>query len=536
MDKNFISSLELLLDYNEILKYKKSKFLQEKFSFFFEQDYDTLEIISLLKKLDKDDLHFIAQSSNLKTEDTEFIRTIERPVFIKSSFGELRQLLKDSFFFKTEFLGFTFTLKDEGFFFLKELKRNIVNFVLPLTKKILENSWKLLKPSQYNLFYVLYDFFNDFLNRFQNFNESLENSFLFLEGISDNFLRVLYDKESLKMIKESIILLLDENNDETIDFLFFIDNLLKEGLKASLTTYMLEFYSIFYRKKISLKDLFEKKSIEAISTDKYFTTYKVDILKKQYLKDLIKIQKQQEKSLFSLKYLQADASKIEEFIKRESSIEILFTNENFLEMIIAFSKSYLNYFKPVFMGKIDISNNGTIEKVVIFKKVWDSSFKVLESYVSKLEQISADEIEYTLKDYQGFIEAKRSGITKDKISICIQNIIWELLLIFDILLNFIYVNYSLIFTEDQKQLLSLLQLRHFPISERNSERLIPYVDFLALDYNKTIREILDDATALLGNFLLLSEERVVLEKLKIKEKLFEKNKSNIRKILQYTFL
>lgn len=545
----FRGELATLLEYGAILKKKRIPEAEEAVKQILQDEQNMIARINRIKEIDRKYENMnegeLRQLSEIKIKEVEENPPVFKRVSFFNYFFAFRKMLirycNDLSVMTPGFLGMKFTVSNEAISLLDEIRNNTYKNILPVLQKVLENGWKVLPPSLYNVFFYLNNFLSIFLKRFIMEKKDIQKNFDFVESFGKDFFTLLSKKRYMQEIREGIYLFYgNKENEEMANFILFFEALFNKNKKFSFLNYIIMVYSVYYRQPLSLEKIMENRELPLIEQNKYLSSDRVKFIFKEYMDKIKKKQEIVEKKLFYLQFVMDEQPNLlEDFIKANASpkFKMEFFMADLMRSTADFLKGFINYIKPIFLGEITLVKEGSFEKTSIFRMLW-------ESLVTRLEE-SNQEISYsnetnkylfiTLSKYEKYLESGRklSSEKDEKLCDMLNTLSDTLYSLYEVLVKVLYSDYKLKNLESKELIFDKIKSRNRPISETEDDRFIPYSDYNATDYgNITVCDVLSEIATVAATYLYLLEYDKIKEILKEKNPLIEESKRNIENILR----
>ncbi len=549
-DQFLQSELATLLEYSNLLKKNRPASAEESMKHIIAEEKNLIARINRIKELDsiletepEGGVSSVTEQIQKQTKEEEKQFVIKKVSFFTYFFSirkVLVSLCKDSSILISKLFGFRFQISDETFSLLEEIRSNILNHILAILQKILENGWKLLEPYHYNHFYILHHFLNNFIKNFILDQKNISRNITFIDSFAKEFLTLLENKKRLQAMREGVYIYYgNKENEEMVQFLLFLEGIFDKRKKFSLLNYVLVTYSVHYRHPISLEEMLEAKGVADIPETKYLAIQKVKYLMMDYLEKLKAKQSMNEKKLFYLKHIEEDKPDlIEDFIKENASerFKLEFFAADLLKSAEDFVSAFLKYSKLILIGEVVVEKDNQKIKATIFKDVWDAQISRLNSL---LKEISYQKETYkylfiTLETYEKFIEQNKhlESEKDEKFCVLVDKVVLEMYQFFETIVQILYNDYHLTYNESKDVVLEKLKTRDKAIVETESIRFLPYATYKTQKYDETVFNILTRLAVISGTFLNIIGYVKTLERLKEKNSLIESSKRNLEQIMK----
>lgn len=470
--------------------------------------------------------------------------SIKKTPFIKYFFSERREIIQRSYeiaFYEPRYFGLTFHLSEEGVGYLQEILEKALNFVLPLLKKILEESWQVLEPHRYNGFYYLHQALRNFCSKFIIDRRSIKRNLELATGFDEDLLMLLQHAKYLRYIKEGIYLYFANNeSQEMVNLMVFIENLLDKKRHFSLTNYLLMTYSIFYRTNFSLKKIISLKDLEEMEEARFLTTQKVRYIMQKSLQQIKSSLESNERRLFPLQYIQQDhPSYIGDFYRERFQKEF---NENFLEKdllgaVSVFIDCFVKYGQKILTQEVDLKKEELLIKTPIFIRIWDDFIKSLKRIRADIKHFQEKFGHFFLK-FEVYWEMKSGSpqinpTKEEDMSRLVDQAVDEFFSFFSSFSALLYNDYILTNQINQEDVFVKLETRKTPINTLAGQTFIPFADFFPDSYaGESVLEILSNLSSLAGTFLYVMGHKDIREQLEKKPRLMDENRRYIARLVK----
>lgn len=544
----FRNELATLLEYSKILKIKRPPKAEVEVQHVLSTEQNIIARINQIKEIDsRYQAEPVPEELPLPEDMLSVINpepTLKKPswfTYLVSFRKFLLRLCHENSVLIPKFLGFKFYVSDEALALLDEIRANTCQTILPILTQILEKGWKVLSPGVYNVFYTLYQFLNNFYQRYGANRKNLNKNFDFVESFSPNLLTLLSNKRYLQDIREGIyIFFSNKESDEMASFLLFIEGIMDRQKKFSLLNFVLMIYSAYYRQPITLDALLDAKPIDEIIESSYKTIPKAKNHLQKYLKTLRAKQKINDKKLFFLKHIyDEDPRFLEDFIQKNQNerFKLDFFTTDLLKSTEEFIRAFMNYGEPILTGEMEFEKSGKTEKGIVFKIVWQGFFTRLNSLLQEIayQRETHKYLFISYSSYEQFHEQNKHLESEKDENFCIlidksTHIFYDF---FESMTEVLYHDFYLTYYEKKEDIFDKLKRRNFPISETESERFVPFSDYHIADYNnETVVDILTKLNAAAGTFLEILSFEKILDKMREKTSLMEVSKNNLEQLVR----
>ena len=548
-DAFFRGELATLLEYDEILKKKRSPLLSEEVQKILLEEKNIIARINKIRELDEknpdDGNEIILTSQDKLIEKVESERTTFKKVSFFHYLFSIRKVLirmsEDNSILVPKFFGLKFNISDEAITLMEEIRNNALQQHLPTLFKILEKGWQVLDPSLYNLFYYLYQFIGDFARNFFIDKKNIERYYDFLENQCKPLFLLLAQHRYIREIREGIYIFFgNKESDEMLGLLLFIENLLDRKKKFSFINFVVMVYSVHYRTPLSLERLIEIKEVEPVPGTRYLIASKVKPLLGEYLGKIKARQNINEKKLFLLKHIQDENTIIiEKFIQEQINprFKLELFAADLLNSTKDFVQAFAKYAEPLLISELNFYKPKDMQRGFLFRNVW-------EEYLNRVKELQ-NEINYqrdaykylfiTLDTYEDYmLHHKHVKSEKDEKLCKLVSASSKILLeFFEIMVQLLYNDYKLTYNASREEIFDKLKTRNRPITESSMERFFPFSSYKIKGYGEeTVFVVMSQLTALAGTFLYLIQEQKILGKMDEKNILMEESKRNIETIMR----
>ncbi|PKL11040.1 MAG: hypothetical protein CVV50_06255, partial [Spirochaetae bacterium HGW-Spirochaetae-6] len=332
-------------------------------------------------------------------------------------------------------------------------------------------------PHRYNGFYYLHQALRSFCSKFIVDRRSIKRNLELVSGFDEDLLMLLQHSKYLRYIKEGIYLYFANNeSQEMVNLVSFIENLLDKKRHFSLINYLLMTYSIFYRTNFSLKKLINLKDLDEMEEARFLTTQKVRYIMQKSLQQIKSSLESNERRLFPLQYIQQDhPSYIGDFFRERFQKEF---NENFLEKdllgaVSLFIDCFVKYGQKILTQEMELTKEEIIIKTPIFIKVWTDFIKSLKKIRADIKYFQEKFGHFFLK-FEVYWEIKSSipqinPTKEEEMSRLVDSAIEEVYGFFSSFSVLLYNDYILTNQINQEDIFVKLETRKTPINTLSSQ-------------------------------------------------------------------